>query len=228
MRIDIVTLFPAMLQGALQETILGRAQREGHARIHAHQLRDWATDKHRTVDDRPYGGGPGMVLKCEPMFDAVEAVRAMDPKPGKVVLMSPGGRVFTQRVAEEYAALDRLILVSGHYEGFDQRIVEHLADEELSIGDYVLTNGTLAAMAVIDAVVRLLPGVLGNEDSAGSDSFSEGLLEGPQYTRPPEFRGWTVPEVLLSGHHGQILNWRKECAERKTARVRPDLRKQAE
>ncbi|HEY8965001.1 MAG TPA: tRNA (guanosine(37)-N1)-methyltransferase TrmD [Candidatus Methylacidiphilales bacterium] len=224
MRIDVITLFPGMLEGAVRETILGRAQEAGLAEVHLHQLRDYAAGKHRIVDDRPYGGGPGMVLKCEPVFAAVEAVRAMDPRPGKVVLMSPGGKVFNQALAAEWSALDRLILLSGHYEGLDERIVQNLVDEEVSIGDYVLTNGTVAAMVVIDAVVRLLPGVLGNGESAGSDSFSDGLLEGPQYTRPPEFRGWTVPEILLSGDHGKIAEWRKDCAERKTARVRPDLK----
>jgi tRNA (guanine37-N1)-methyltransferase len=226
-RIDVITLFPGMLEGALRETILGRAQKEGLVEIHLHQLRDYATDKHRIVDDRPYGGGPGMVLKCETLFAAVEHVQGLAPERGRVILMAPSGTVFRQGVAEGLKDLPRLILISGHYEGVDERVVEHLVDQEISIGDYVLTNGTLAAMVVIDAVVRLLPGVLGNEESAGSDSFSAGLLEGPQYTRPPEFRGWKVPEVLLSGHHGEIEKWRRECAERKTARVRPDL-KQAE
>jgi len=227
MRIDVITLFPGMLEGALRETILGRAQKEGLVEIHLHQLRDYATDKHRNVDDRPYGGGPGMVLKCETLFAAVEHVQGLAPERGRVILMAPSGTVFRQGVAEGLKDLQRLILISGHYEGIDERVVEHLVDQEISIGDYVLTNGTVAAMVVIDAVVRLLPGVLGNEESAGSDSFSAGLLEGPQYTRPPEFRGWKVPEVLLSGHHGEIEKWRRECAERKTARVRPDL-KQAE
>ncbi|SDU20873.1 tRNA (Guanine37-N(1)-) methyltransferase [Verrucomicrobium sp. GAS474] len=224
MRIDVITLFPGMLEGALQETILGRAQQAGLVEVHLHQLRDYATDKHRIVDDRPYGGGPGMVLKCEPLFAAVEDVRSKDPRPGKVVLMSPGGKVFRQAVAQEWSNQERLILISGHYEGLDERIIEHLVDEEVSIGDYVLTNGTVAAMVVIDAVVRLLPGVLGNGESAGSDSFSDGFLEGPQYTRPPEFRGWKVPEILLSGDHAKIAAWRQDCAVRKTARVRPDLK----
>ena len=226
MRIDVITLFPGMLEGALQETILGRAQQAGLVEIHLHQLRNYATDKHRIVDDRPYGGGPGMVLKCEPVFAAVEDVRSKDPRPGRVVLMSPGGKVFNQGLAREWSrnSQERLILLSGHYEGLDERIVANLVDEEVSIGDYVLTNGTIAAMVVIDAVVRLLPGVLGNGDSAESDSFSDGLLEGPQFTRPPEYRGWKVPEILLSGDHAKIAAWRKECAERKTARVRPDLK----
>jgi len=223
-RIDVITLFPGMLEGALQETILGRAQKAGLVEVHLHQLRDYATDKHRIVDDRPYGGGPGMVLKCEPVFAAVEDVRSKDPRPGKVVLMSPGGKVFKQALAQEWSATERLILLSGHYEGLDERIIEHLVDEEVSIGDYVLTNGTLAAMVIIDAVVRLLPGVLGNGESAETDSFSHGLLEGPQYTRPPEFRGSKVPEILLSGDHAKIAAWRQDCAERKTARVRPDLK----
>jgi len=224
MRIDVITLFPGMLEGALRETILGRAQQAGLAEIHLHQLRNYATDKHRIVDDRPYGGGPGMVLKCEHLFAAVADVRSKDPRPGKVVLMSPGGTVFNQPLAQAWSAEERLILISGHYEGVDERVIEQLVDAEVSIGDYVLTNGTVAAMVVIDAVVRLLPGVLGNGESAQSDSFSEGLLEGPQYTRPPEFQGLKVPEILLSGDHAKIAAWRKECAERKTARVRPDLK----
>ena len=223
MRIDVITLFPAMLEAVAQETILGRAQQAGKVQIVAHQLRDYAFDKHRIVDDRPYGGGPGMVLKCEPLFAAVEDVRAKAPEKGRVILLSPGGRVFTQRVAEELSREPRLILVSGHYEGVDQRVIDQLIDEELSIGDYVLTNGTVPAMVVIDAVVRLLPGVLGNEASAGNDSFSEGMLEGPQYTRPPEFLGSKVPEILLSGDHARIKAWRQACAEEKTAQVRPDL-----
>ena len=171
MRIDVITLFPGMLEGALRETILGRAQKEGIVQIHLHQLRDYALDKHRIVDDRPYGGGPGMVLKCETLFAAIEHVQSLDAQRGRVLLMSPGGRVLKQAVAQELKNLERLILISGHYEGVDERVIEHLVDEEISIGDYVLTNGTVAAMVVIDAVVRLLPGVLGNEDSAGSDSF---------------------------------------------------------
>ncbi|MDE1171964.1 MAG: tRNA (guanosine(37)-N1)-methyltransferase TrmD [Verrucomicrobium sp.] len=217
MRIDVITLFPAMIEAVARETILGRAQKGGRTEIVAHQLRDYATDKHRTVDDRPYGGGPGMVLRCDVMASALQDVQGKAPAPGRVILLSPGGRTLTQEVARELSAHPRLVFLSGHYEGVDQRVADHLVDEELSIGDYVLTNGTLAALVVIDAVVRLLPGVLGNEASAGSDSFSEGLLEGPQYTRPPEFNGWKVPEILLSGHHGQIEAWRKGLAEEKTA-----------
>jgi tRNA (guanine37-N1)-methyltransferase len=231
-RIDIVSLFPAIAQGALGESILGKAQQRGLLDLRHHQLRDWATGKHRTTDDVPYGGSQGMVLKCEPIFAAVEAIReqaAVETKahgesaPARVVLMSPGGRRFNHVVAQEYAALGHLILLSGHYEGVDQRVIDHLVDEELSIGDYVLTNGALAAAVVIDAVARLLPGVLGHEDSAGDDSFASGLLEFPQYTRPVEFRGKRVPEILLSGHHAEIAKWRYAKALDKTRRMRPDL-----
>lgn len=213
-----------MLQGALAESILGRAQERGLVRIVLHQLRDYALDKHRTVDEKPYGGGPGMLLKCEPVFRAIEAVQALDPVPARVVLFSPGGTVFRQPRAVEYSKLERLILLCGHYEGFDHRILEHLVHDELSIGDFVLTNGAIPALVVIDAVVRLLPGVVGNESSTAEESFATGdLVEGPQYTRPEEFRGWTVPPILLSGNHAEIAAWRQEQSRLKTARVRPDL-----
>jgi len=223
LRIDVITLFPEILRPSLGESILGRAQRASLVELHLHQLRDYSDNKHRTVDDRPYGGGPGMVLKCEPIFAAVEAVQAMDPRRGRVVLMSPGGRLFKQSVAAEFSRIPRLIILCGHYEGVDQRVIDHLVDEELSIGDYVLSNGAVASLVVIDAVVRLIPGVLGNEESAVQESFSENLLEGPQYTRPPEFRGWQVPDPLISGHHAEIAKWRHQCALEKTKRVRPDL-----
>jgi len=219
-RIDILSLFPAIAAGALAESILGKAQQRGLLDLHHHDIRAWATDKHRMCDDMPYGGGQGMVMKCEPIFAAVEAVRS---PAARVVLLSPGGRVFTQRVAEEYSRLDHLVLISGHYEGVDQRVIDHLVDEELSIGDYVLTNGAIAAIIVVDAVARLLPGVLGDENSAPDDSHSTGLLEHPQYTRPVEFRGWRVPDALLSGHHAEIAKWRRAQALAKTKRVRPDL-----
>jgi tRNA (guanine37-N1)-methyltransferase len=219
-RIDILSLFPQIASAALGESMMKRAQARGLAEIHSHNLRDWATDKHRTTDDMPYGGSQGMVMKCEPIFAAVEALRHAD---SRVVLMSPAGRPFTQRLAAEYAHVPHLIVLCGHYEGVDQRAIEHLVDDEISIGDYVLTNGAIAAVVFIDAIVRLIPGVLGDENSAPDDSFSSGLLEFPQYTRPVEFRGWRVPDVLLSGHHAEIAKWRREKALEKTRKVRPDL-----
>lgn len=236
MRIDILSLFPAIAEGALAESILGKAQERGLVDLRHHNVREWAPGKHRTTDDLPYGGGQGMVMKCEPIFGGVESVLAdvhglsqpveksqIENRKSRVVLLSPGGRVFNQRVAEEYSQLPHLVLIAGHYEGVDQRIIDHLVDEELSIGDYVLTNGAIAAAIVVDAVVRLLPGVLGDENSALDDSHTTGLLEFPQYTRPVEFRGWRVPDVLMSGHHAQIAKWRRAQAEAKTRRVRPDL-----
>ena len=229
MRFDVITLFPEILRGPLDTSILGRAQRAGQAEIHLHQLREYTTDKHHTADDKPYGGGPGMLLKCEPIFNAVEAVRARDPQPAHVILLSPAGVKFDQAKARELAALDRIIFICGHYEGVDERVREHLVDEELCIGDFVLTNGALAALVVIDAVVRLLPNVVGNEASTVSESFSaeRPWLEGPQYTRPEEFRGWRVPDILLSGHHGQIEKWSEEQSRRRTEQLRPDLLKEA-
>ena len=225
MRLDVITLFPEILRGPLDASILGRAQRGGQAEIHLHQLRDYTTDKHRTVDDKPYGGGPGMLLKCEPIFAAVQDVQAKAERPGRVILLTPSGPRFDQAKARELAAQDRIVFVCGHYEGVDERVREHLVDEELCIGDFVLTNGALAALVVIDAVVRLLPNVVGNEASTQSESFSaeRPWLEGPQYTRPEEFRGWRVPEILLSGHHGKIEKWSEEQSRRVTERVRPDL-----
>jgi len=225
MRIDVITLFPEILRGPLDASILGRAQRGGYAEIALHQLRDYATDKHHTVDDKPYGGGPGMLLKCEPIFAAVHDVQSKAPHPGRVILLTPGGKKFDQAKARELAALDRIVLLCGHYEGVDERVREHLVEEELGIGDFILTNGALAALVVIDAVVRLLPNVVGNEASTQSESFSveRPWLEGPQYTRPEEFRGWRVPEILLSGHHGKIEQWSHDQSRRLTERVRPDL-----
>ena len=225
MRIDVITLFPEIIGGPLDVSILGRAQRAGQVEICLHQLRDYATDKHRTVDEKPYGGGPGMLLKCEPIFAAVEDVQAKAAQPGRVILLTPGGPKFDQAKARELAALDRVVFVCGHYEGIDERVREHLVDEEICIGDFVLTNGALAALVVIDAVVRLLPNVVGNEASTQSESFSEDRpgLEGPQYTRPEEFRGWRVPEILLSGHHEKIESWSHEQGLQRTERVRPDL-----
>jgi tRNA (guanine37-N1)-methyltransferase len=225
MRIDVITLFPEILSGPLDASIMGRAQRGGQAEIVLHQLRDYAPDKHHIVDDKPYGGGPGMLLKCEPIFSAVADVQAKAPKPGRVILLTPRGARFNQAKARELATLDRIIFICGHYEGIDERVREHLVEEELCIGDFILTNGALAALVVIDAVVRLLPNVVGNEASTLTESFSEGRpwLEGPQYTRPEEFRGWRVPEILLSGHHGKIQQWSEEQSRLVTERVRPDL-----
>ena len=220
MRLDILTIFPEIAAAPLGESMIGKAQQRGLVDLRVHDLRKWADNKHRTTDDTPYGGSQGMVMKCEPFFAAVEELRTPD---ARVVLMSPGGRSFSQKIAEGFSRVPHLILLCGHYEGVDQRVIEHLVDDEISIGDYVLTNGAVAAAVVADAVVRLLPGVLGDENSAPDDSFSSGLLEFPQYTRPVEFRGWRVPGVLLSGHHAEIAKWRREQAIAKTRRVRPDL-----
>lgn len=229
MRIDILTLFPEICRAPLSESMMKRAQECGALELHIHNLRDWTTDKHHVVDDAPFGGGPGMVMKAEPIFAAVEDLKSkIGPSRtgdgnSKILLMSPAGRKLDQPTAREYSAHEHLIIICGHYEGVDQRVIDHLVDEEISIGDYVLTNGGIAAVVFVDAVVRLLPGVLGDEQSAANDSFSDGLLEGPQYTRPAEFRGWKVPEVLLSGNHGEIAKWRKEQARQRTQKSRPDL-----
>ena len=220
MKIDVLTLFPGMFSGPLDESIIKRARQAGLLDLNIHNLRDYAHDRHKTVDDRPFGGGPGMLLKPEPIFEAVETLSG---EKTRVILLSPAGRVFNQAIARELALVDDLLLVSGHYEGFDERVREQLADDELSIGDFVLTNGALPAMVIIDAVTRLLPGALGDEESAQEESFSQGLLEYPQYTRPAEFRGLKVPEVLLSGHHAEIARWRTEQSRRRTAERRPDL-----
>jgi len=222
MKIDVLTLFPAMFTGPLDESIVKRAREAGLLDLKIHNLRDWTHDRHKTVDDRPFGGGPGMLLKVEPLFEAIESLQR---ETTRVILLSPSGRKFDQATARELAQLDDLLLVCGSYEGFDERVRETLADDELSIGDYVLTNGALPAMVVIDAVARLLPGVLGDDESSHDESFSHGLLEYPQYTRPAEFRGMKVPEVLLSGNHAEIEKWRREQARLRTESQRPDLLK---
>jgi len=200
--------------------MMGRAQETGALDLHVHNLRTWTTDRHHVVDDSPFGGGQGMVMKPEPIFAAVESLRT---EASTVVLMSPQGLRFAQPQAREFSVKEHLIIVCGHYEGVDHRVIEHLIDIEISIGDYVLTNGAIAAVVFVDAIVRLLPGVLGHEQSALDDSFSGGLLEAPHYTRPAEFRGWKVPDILLSGHHAEIAAWRKREAERRTRQNRPDL-----
>jgi tRNA (guanine37-N1)-methyltransferase len=220
MKIDVLTLFPGMFSGPLDESILRRARDIGRFELTIHNLRDFTHDRHRTVDDRPFGGGPGMLLKPEPLFEAVERLAGDQTR---VLLLTPAGRMFDQSVARDLAAREHLLLVCGSYEGFDERVRAALADDELSIGDYVLTNGALPAMVIIDAVVRLLPGVLGDDASALDESFSRGMLEYPQYTRPAEFRGMRVPEVLLSGDHAEIARWRAEQARLRTRERRPDL-----
>src|SRR4051812_27442563 len=237
MRIDILTLFPEICRAPLNASMMKRAQESGALDLGIHSLRDWTTDKHHVVDDAPFGGGQGMVMKAEPIFAAVEDLRGGEGKTpnaqrptsnvelqrAKVILMSPAGRRFDQQMATDFSHESHLIIVCGHYEGVDHRVIEHLVDAEISIGDYVLTNGAIAAVVFVDAVVRLLPGVLGDDQSAVDDSFAAGLLEGPQYTRPSEFRGWKVPDVLLSGNHGEIAKWRKEQARQRTEENRPDL-----
>jgi len=220
MRIDVITIFPGMLEGFLRESMMKRAAKLGALDLRMVNLRDFTHDRHKTTDDRPFGGGPGMVMKPEPLFEAIEAIRTPE---SRVILMSPAGRPFRQAVARELAASPHLVFVCGHYEGVDQRVIDELVDDEISIGDYVLTNGALPAAVVIDAVVRLLPGVLGGEGAAEQESFSEGLLEYPQYTRPAEFRGLPVPEILQSGDHAAIARWRAEQARARTKERRPDL-----
>ena len=225
MKIDILTLFPEICRAPLSESMMKRAQENKIVDLRIHNLRDWTTDKHHIVDDAPFGGGQGMVMKPEPIFAAVEELQksAISNQKSKVILMSPGGRRLDQELATELSKESHLTVVCGHYEGVDHRVIEHLVDLEVSIGDYVLTNGAIAAVVLVDAVVRLLPGVLGHEQSAHDDSFSAGLLEAPQYTRPAEFRGWKIPEVLLSGNHAEIAKWRKEQALKRTKQNRPDL-----
>ncbi len=224
MRFDVLTLFPAILNGPLQESILQRAIDSGRLVVAAHNIRDYATDKHHVTDDVPYGGGGGMVMKPEPIFAAVKAVLADVPSARPpIILMTPQGRRFTQAVARELAQHERMVLICGRYEGVDERVREFLATDEISIGDYVLTGGELAALVVIDAVTRLLPGVLGDPGATLDDSHSDGLLEYPHYTRPPSFREHAVPEVLLSGHHAQVERWRREQSLRRTWERRPDL-----
>jgi len=224
LRIDVLTLFPGMFDGPLSHSILARAREAGLLTVETHDLRQYAEGKHRVTDEPPFGGGGGMVMKPEPIFAGVEALAAAHG-PGRVVLLSPAGRLLSPETAERLAREDRLTLICGRYEGVDQRVADHLADEEISIGDYVVSGGELPAMVLIDAVARFLPGVLGDPEASHKDSFSAGMLEAPHYTRPREFRGWTVPEVLLSGDHGAVDAWRKEEGERRTARNRPDLLK---
>ena len=225
MKIDLLTLFPAMANGVLAESILGRAQRAGLVEIRVHQIRDYAKDKHHAVDDRPFGGGPGMVMKAEPLVDAIEHLRGDGEDRAHVIYVTPeGARLDQAKVVQLGREHRHLLLISGHYEGIDERVREGWIDEEISVGDYVLSNGTLPALTLIDAMVRLIPGVLGNDDSASGDSFGEeGLLEGPQYTRPEEFRGRKVPEILLSGHHAEIGKWQKSQALARTRERRGDL-----
>lgn len=223
MRIDVLTLFPEVIQPYVGASVLGRAQAAGIVRIETHQLRDYSTDPHHKVDDRPFGGGPGMVLMCQPVCDAVAAIEAKDTNPALRVLLTPQGRPFTQALAARFAQQPRLLLICAHYEGYDERIVELLAPEEISLGDFVLTGGEVPALAVIDAVVRLLPGALGNNEATGVESFVDPRLEHPQYTRPRSFRGRSVPEVLLSGNHAEIAAWRRAQAELRTRQRRPDL-----
>jgi tRNA (guanine37-N1)-methyltransferase len=222
MEIDVLTLFPRIFEGPLEESILKRAQSKGLVKVRVHDLREFTHDKHHVVDDKPYGGGPGMLMKPEPIFEAVEKFRRDD---SCVVLMTPQGAPLTQGRAREFSQRPHVVIICGHYEGVDERVRETLVDEEVSIGDYVLTNGALAAAVFVDAVVRLVPGVLGGEQSANDDSFAAGLLEGPQYTRPPEFQGLRVPDVLLSGNHEEVARWRKEQARQRTQQRRPELLK---
>jgi tRNA (guanine37-N1)-methyltransferase len=220
-QIDIMTLFPEMFQGVFDSGVIKRAMDKQLVSIGLHNFRDQAHDKHHTVDDYPYGGGAGMLLKPEPIFEAVEAIKGESDIP--VILLNPQGRLFSQKIAEEFSGYSRMIIICGRYEGVDERVGEHLATDEISIGDYVLTGGEPAAMVVIDAVVRLLTGVLGSELSPLEDSHVAGLLEYPQYTRPDSYRGWTVPEILLSGNHAQIAGWRREQSIRRTVERRPEL-----
>jgi tRNA (guanine37-N1)-methyltransferase len=223
MKIDIVTIFPKMVQASLAEGVVGRAIDRGLIDLHVHDLREHTTDRHRVVDDVPFGGGPGMVLKPEPLFRAVEHIRAERGTPAAVVLTSPDGRRLTHAEAERLSALPHIVILCGRYEGVDERVRQHLATEEISIGDYVVTGGELPALVIVDAVARLLPGVVGDEESVRRDSFVRGLLDFPQYTRPADFRGLTVPPVLLSGHHAEIEKWRRQQALERTRRLRPDL-----
>jgi len=221
-RYEIFTLFPQVFEPYLETSILQRARQRGLVEVHLHNIRDWATDRHHTTDDLPYGGGGGMVMKPEPIFAAVESVLG-NPPTCPVILMTPQGRVFTQKIAQELAQQPALALLCGRYEGVDERVRQHLVTDEISIGDYVLSGGELPALTVLEAVTRLLPGVLGDPDGAWDDSHAMGLLEYPHYTRPPAFRGWEVPEILLSGDHGRISRWRREQALLRTWQRRPDL-----
>jgi len=222
---DIMTLFPEMFQSPFESSILKRAVDRGLVSIDINNIRDYTHDRHHTADDYAYGGGAGMVLKPEPVFEAVEAVKSKQPASDNVpvILLTPQGRLFSQQIARELSQYDNIILICGHYEGIDERVCEHLVTDEISIGDYVLSGGELAAMVVVDAIVRLLPGVLGSEDSLVDESHENGLLEYPQYTRPAEFRGWKVPEVLISGNHAEIAKWRREQSIKRTLERRPEL-----
>jgi len=224
MRFDIMTLFPEMVENILSESIIGRAQKAGILEVHAHNIRNWSKDIHRKVDDTPYGGGMGMLMSCQPVFDCYEAVKAQADLPNtRTVYMSPQGKVFNQKTAQRLASYDRLIILCGHYEGVDQRIIDGIIDEEISIGDYVLTGGELAACVVCDAVGRLKDGVLASRECHEKESISCGMLEYPQYTKPREYRGMTVPEVLMGGNHADIERWRYKEALKATRKKRPDL-----
>lgn len=228
MRIDILCLFPEMFISPFEESMVKRAKERAIINMVIHNIRDHTHDKHRTVDDYSCGGGPGMVLKPEPIFEAVEAIKeGTNAGEIPIILLTPQGRLFTQQVAQELASCAHLVLICGHYEGVDERVREHLATDEISIGDYVLSGGELAAMVVVDAIVRLLPGVLGSQMSLNTDSHTDGLLEYPQYTRPKTYRGWSVPAVLLSGNHGEVALWRRREAILRTAKRRPDLLRKA-
>ncbi len=222
MRFDVFTLFPAMFESPLEESILKRAQEGGQLSVALHDIRDYATDKHHVTDEPPYGGGGGMVMKTEPIFDAVESALGSETDI-PIILLTPQGRLFTQDIAVELAQYRQVAMICGRYEGVDERVRQHLATDELSIGDYVLTGGELPALVIIDAVTRLLPGVLGDPTATVEDSHAQGLLEGPHYTRPQNFRGWEVPSILLSGDHGAVARWRREQALRRTFERRPDL-----
>jgi tRNA (guanine37-N1)-methyltransferase len=223
MRIDILTLFPEMFGPILGTSIPKRAAQKGLVEYRLTNIRDFATDAHKSVDDKPFGGGPGMVMMAPVIYDAVESVEKQDPRPATRIILSPQGKRFDQATAEHLAKQDRILMIAGHYEGFDERIIEGLEPMELSIGDYVLSGGELAAMVVVDAIVRLLPGALGAEDGAADETFTDGLIEHPQYTRPREFRGMNVPDVLLSGNHKLIAAWRLEQRKKRTQTRRPDL-----
>lgn len=230
LRLDVITIFPDFFRGALDQGILNRARSSGLVQVDTHDLRRWTTDKHHTVDDRPFGGGDGMVLKPDPIFSAVgdltgASTREDYPAGVRVILLSPQGRVFNQQLAEDLSRASQVVLICGRYEGVDERVAEALVTDEISIGDYVLSGGEPAALVVIDAVIRLLPGALGSETSAVHESFSESLLDHPQYTRPPEIRGLRVPDILLTGNHAEIARWRRDQAIKKTQRNRPDLLK---
>jgi tRNA (guanine37-N1)-methyltransferase len=226
-KFHVLTIFPEFFRGPFEHGVVQRARENGLIEIVIHDLRNWTYDRHRTVDDRPFGGGEGMLLKAGPIFEAVESIWPEKTPQQRIVLMSAQGRKFDQAVAREYSKLDEILLICGRYEGVDERVAEHLADDEVSIGDYVLSGGELPAAVVVDAVARLKDGVLGNQQSAVSESFENGLLDCPQWTRPAEFRGWKVPEVLIGGNHEQIRQWRGEAAHEKTRRLRPDLLERA-